>query len=113
MRRLPWLDDSVFYVVIVLALIAGAAASYGRELEAQRQPDRRWWLRRLLIMPLLAIVATASAEAFDLSKSVAAFTAAMLSLGGYDGIRLIEDRWRARISAATRDVTRTPTAGSN
>lgn len=91
-------ENAALYLVIAAALAAGLAASYGRELEAQRHPDRRWWLRRLLIIPLLAIAATAATDAFNLSKSFAAFTAAMLSLGGYDAIRFIEARWKARIA---------------
>jgi peptidoglycan L-alanyl-D-glutamate endopeptidase CwlK len=76
------------------------AASYGRELEAQRRPDRHWWLRRLLIVPLLAIFATTATELFGLSRSGAAFAAAMLALGGYDAIKLVEAKWRRRVDHA-------------
>lgn len=97
---MSWLDflaDGATYMVIAAALAAGIAASYGRELEAQRRPDRQWWIRRLLITPLLVIAATAATELFGLSKSGAAFTAAMLSIGGYDVIKLIESRWLRRV----------------
>ena len=94
-----WIESGAIYLVILMALAAGLAASYGRELEAHRQPDRRWWVRRLLIMPLLAIAATAATDAFGLSRSFAAFTAAMLSLGGYDAIRFLEKKWRVKIGA--------------
>ena len=97
-----WLESGAIYLVILMALAAGLAASYGRELEAHRQPDRRWWIRRLLIMPLLAIAATAATDAFGLSRSFAAFTAAMLSLGGYDALRLLETKWRERIGEGVR-----------
>lgn len=97
MNWLRSFETGAFELVIVAALAAGLAASYGRELEAQRHPDRRWWLRRLLIIPLLAIASTAATDAFDLSTSLAAFTAAMLSLGGYDAIRFIEARWKTRL----------------
>lgn len=80
-------------LIIALALGAGMAASYGRELEAGRKPDRHWWIRRLLIIPLLAIAATEATHLFGLTKSGAAFTAAMLSLGGYDALRWLEARW--------------------
>lgn len=90
-------ENAALYLIIAAALAAGLAASYGRELESQRHPDRRWWLRRLLIIPLLAIAATAATDAFNLSTSLAAFTAAMLSLGGYDAIQFAEARWKARI----------------
>lgn len=99
MRFLRWVEQSPIYVVIFAALAAGLAASYGRELEAKRTPDRHWLIRRLLIMPLLAIAATAATEAFGLAPSVAAFSAAMLSLGGYDGLRFVENRWKARTDA--------------
>lgn len=102
MRLLRWLEAGASYFIIALALGAGLAASYGRELEAQRRPDRGWWIRRLLIMPLLAITATAATDLFRLQASVAAFSAAMLSLGGYDVIRLIEARWRQRMEAVAR-----------
>lgn len=97
MSPFEWMEARAIYLAILLALVAGLAASYGRELEAQRRPDRLWWIRRLLIMPLLAIAATAAAEAFGLSKTVAAFAAAMLSLGGYDALCLVERRWKARL----------------
>ena len=96
MRWWRWLEEGAIYLVIAAALAAGLAASYGRELEANRRPDRNWWLRRLLIMPLLAIAATAATDLLTLQPSVAAFSAAMLSLGGYDVIRLLEARWRHR-----------------
>ena len=101
MRWWRSLEGGTFFFVIVAALAAGLAASYGRELEAQRRPDGRWWLRRLLIIPLLAMAAT---EAFDLSTSLAAFTAAMLSLGGYDAIRFVEARCKGRSQAAAQIV---------
>ncbi len=93
------LEALTLYLVIGVALFAGLAASYGRELEAGRRPDRRWWLRRILIMPLLAIAATTATDLFDLSTSIAAFTAAMLSLGGYDALNLIELKWKQRLAS--------------
>jgi hypothetical protein len=89
--------EAVAYLVIGAALAAGIAASYGRELEAGRQPNGQWWIRRLLITPLLVIAATAATELFGLSRSGTAFTAAMLSIGGYDVVKLIEARWLRRI----------------
>ena len=89
--------DEATFLVIAAALAAGIAASYGRELEANRRPDRVWWIRRILITPLLVIAATAATELFGLSRSAAAFTAAMLSIGGYDIVKLIEARWLRRV----------------
>ncbi|HEX8468328.1 MAG TPA: hypothetical protein VF620_11040 [Allosphingosinicella sp.] len=99
------------YLVIAAALAAGIAASYGRELEAGRRPMGEWWIRRLLITPLLVIAATAATELFGLSKSGAAFTAAMLSIGGYDVVKLIEARWLRRVGLGDGDLpspVRTP-----
>jgi cell division septum initiation protein DivIVA len=84
------------YVIIAVALTAGLAASYGREREAQQTPGRGWWLNRLLILPLLAIATSAAAEAFKLTEAMSALAAAMLSLGGYDAVRVIEKKWRKR-----------------
>jgi hypothetical protein len=97
MSWMNFLAAGATYLVIAAALAAGIAASYGRELEANRRPDGQWWIRRLLITPLLVIAATAATELFGLSKSGAAFTAAMLSIGGYDVVRLIEARWLRRL----------------
>ncbi|HYG47506.1 MAG TPA: hypothetical protein VD846_06130 [Allosphingosinicella sp.] len=97
MTWMGFLADGATYLVIAAALAAGIAASYGRELEAHRRPDGQWWIRRLLITPLLVIAATAATELFGLSRSGAAFTAAMLSIGGYDVIKLIEARWLRRV----------------
>lgn len=103
MKWLRSFEALTVYLVIVGALVAGLAASYGRELEAGRWPDRKWWLRRLLIMPILAIAATTATELFGFSTSLAAFCAAMLSLGGYDVLNLIELRWKQRLAALNDD----------
>jgi hypothetical protein len=110
MKWLRWLEAGIPFFVILGALASGLAASYGRELEASRHPDRNWWIRRLLIMPLLAIAATTATDLFDLSTSTAAFTAAMLSLGGYDVLRLIEAKWRHRL-AMSADSSAAPERG--
>ena len=100
-------------LIIGSALGAGLAAAYGRERERKRSPDRQWWLNRVLILPLLAIAASAATEAFGLSRSMAAFTAAMLSLGGYDALCLLEARWRARATdrAALAAISELPERG--
>lgn len=94
--RLP--EAGMIHFVILASLIAGMAAAYGRELEGGRSPDRGWWLRRLLILPMLAIAAAAVTDLLDLGPTIAAFSAAMLSLGGYDMLRLLEARWLARLA---------------
>jgi hypothetical protein len=109
MNGLEFLAAGATYLVIAAALAAGIAASYGRELEANRHPDSQWWVRRLLITPLLVIAATAATEMFGLSKSGAAFTAAMLSIGGYDVLKLIEARWLRKMDLY--EEPRAPAAG--
>ena len=108
MNGLDFLAAGATYFVIAAALAAGIAASYGRELEARRRPDRQWWIRRLLITPLLVITATAATELFGLSRSGAAFTAAMLSIGGYDVIKLVESRWLRRVGLIEGESRRPP-----
>jgi hypothetical protein len=99
-RMSAWTAALATFCIVTLALGAGLAAAYGRELQAGRSPNRSWWIARLLLLPLLAIGATAASEAFALSRSSTAFTAAMLSLGGYDCLRLVEAHWRARVNMA-------------
>jgi len=108
MNWMDFLAEGATYLVIAAALAAGIAASYGRELEAGRRPDGQWWIRRLLITPLLVIAATAATELFGLSKSGAAFTAAMLSIGGYDVIKLIEARWLRRVGLSEGEPRTAP-----
>jgi hypothetical protein len=84
-------------LLIVAALTAGVSAAYGRELQAGRNPSFRWWASRLLLFPMLVIGSAATRDLMALPPSMTALTAAMLALGGYDGLRLLEDRWRARI----------------
>lgn len=104
-RLAGWGDAVATLGIVGFALGAGLAAAYGRELQAGRIPERSWWIARLLLLPLLAIGATAASEAFDLASSTTAFTAAMLSLGGYDCLRLIEGHWRARLAALSNAST--------
>ena len=97
-------ESGALLCVILAALASGLAAAYGRELEGRRRPDWHWWWRRLLLLPLLAITATAATDEFGLTTSTAAFTAAMLSLGGYDVLRLIEKRWNRKLEALAREA---------
>ena len=84
-------------LLILAALTAGVAAAYGRELQAGRNPGFRWWASRLLLFPILVIGSSAIRDLLALPPSMTALTAAMLALGGYDGLRWLEDRWRARL----------------
>ena len=87
-------------VVIGAALIAGLAAAYGRELQLEKRPSLRWWSSRVLLMPCLVIGSIAITQALLLSESRTARCAGMLALGGYDGLRLLEQQWRARFLLA-------------
>ena len=87
-------------VVIAAALVAGLAAAYGRELQLEKRPGLRWWASRVLLMPFLVIGSIAISQALLLSQSMTALCAAMLALGGYDGLRLLEQQWRARFLLA-------------
>lgn len=113
MKVVRWIESGMIYLVIGAALAAGLAASYGRELERAHRPDRGWWIRRALLMPLLAIAATAATDAFNLATSTAAFTAAMLSLGGYDALRFIEARWRRRFEQLAVETAELQGGGSD
>lgn len=86
-------------LLILAALTAGVAAAYGRELQAGRNPSFRWGASRLLLFPILVIGSAAIRDLFALPPSMTALTAAMLALGGYDGLRWLEDRWRKRLAA--------------
>lgn len=110
MNWMEFLSAGATYFIIAAALAAGIAASYGRELEAKRRPGGDWWLRRLLLTPLLVIAATAATELFGLSRSGAAFTAAMLSIGGYDVVKLVESRWLRRLGLVDKEPRASPSA---
>ena len=84
-------------VVAAAALVAGLAAAYGRALNDGGRPGWRWWWCRLLLLPCIAIAAITAEEVLSLSTNVTAFTITMLVLGGYDGLRLIEQQWRLRV----------------
>ncbi len=84
-------------LIVLVALSAGLAAAYGRRLQSGRAASLRWWTARLLLMPVLAITAFAAKSLLALSPSMTALTAAMLALGGYDCLRLVEQQWRARV----------------
>lgn len=62
-----WSDEIEAVVVVAVALGAGLAAAYGRELQAGRNQARSWWIARLLLLPVLAIGASAASEAFSMS----------------------------------------------
>jgi hypothetical protein len=85
-------------LLILAALTTGVAAAYGRELQAGRNPKLRWWASRLLLFPTLVIGSAAIRDLFALPPSMTMLTAAMLALGGYDGLRWLENHWRAQVT---------------
>ncbi|HEX8214784.1 MAG TPA: hypothetical protein VF582_04850 [Allosphingosinicella sp.] len=104
MKLLRWLEAGILYFVILGALLAGLAAAYGREREALRDPGRRWWINRLLILPVLGITSAAAAETLSLSLAMAAFATAMLTMGGYEALRWIEAGIRHRAEGLIKAV---------
>lgn len=96
-KLLSWAQGFEALLFVCVALGAGLAAAYGRELQSGRSPNRLSWIARLLLLPMLAIGASAASEAFAMSRNATAFTAAMLSLGGYDCLRLMEAQWKGRL----------------
>ncbi len=105
MKWTRWAESLSIYVIMVAALGAGLAAAFGRELEAGRSPTRLWWIRRLLILPLLAIATAAASDTFGFNRTLSAFTAAMMALGGYDVLGVIEARWRKRLPVEAEAAT--------
>lgn len=78
--------------MIGIGLMAGLIGAYGRERHEGRTPSAQWWFTRVLLMPFLAMAASAAAEAFAFSPQRAGFIAALLALLGYDAIRLLTAR---------------------
>lgn len=83
--------------VLVAALLAGLATSYGRELHEGRRPGGRWWLSNLLLLPTVGITSKAADDLYPLSSSLSAFLTVMLVLTGYQGLRSLQKRWCAQI----------------
>lgn len=95
-----FLKDKILYVVVSLGLSAGLIGAFGRERHEGRKPDGNWWLSRLCIIPFLAITATTAVDQFRLSNQQAAFLAAVLSLMGYEAVRIILERMKLKGEAA-------------
>jgi hypothetical protein len=107
-----FLKDKILYVVLALGLSSGLIGAYGRERHEQRNPNANWWISRLCIIPFLAIVASAAVEQFHLTNQQAAFLAAVLSLMGYEAVRIIIERAKLRGGAATAAIAAEVPEGS-
>lgn len=91
---MKWIDetlDAASYMILI-GLLAGLSGAYGRERHEGRQPDRNWWLNRILLMPFLAICASAGTAAMKLSGEMTAFVASILSLLAYEAVNKIVAR---------------------
>lgn len=98
-------------LLIAGSLMAGLLAAYGRLLRAGKRPMPRWWPAHLLLLPMLIIGSIAARDLLSLSPSLTALTAGMLSLGGYDLLRVMEAQWRRRmLGDAGQGPLRAPSA---
>lgn len=100
-----FLKDKILYVVISLGLSAGLIGAFGRERHEGRKPDSNWWISRLCIIPFLAITSTSAVDQFRLTNQQAAFLAAVLSLMGYEAVRMILERMKLKGDAALSAAT--------
>lgn len=83
-------------VVLLAALAAGLATSYGRELHGGRRPGWRWWLSMLLLLPTVAIMSQAAALILQIDARVNALLTVMLVLSGYKGLEALVRGWTAQ-----------------
>lgn len=84
------------WAAILVGIGVGLAGAYARELNEGRSPNYKWFRNRLLIYPFLSLAAAAAAESTNLSRTQAAFLAAILSLLSFDAVRLITERFKKR-----------------
>ena len=71
-QYLGWLEgDSVrLWGIVAIASAIGLLGAYGRERNAGRPPDREWLINRLLVMPLLALLAGAGCSTLGMTLEV-------------------------------------------
>jgi len=93
-ERLLW------WAVLAFSLSAGIVGAYGRERHEGRAPDADWWKNRFYIMPFLAITASYLTDQFALSNQQMAMAASLLSLLGYEALRMILERARKKADIA-------------
>lgn len=89
-------DKILWWVLLVFSLSAGIVGAYGRERHEGRAPDAQWWKNRLYIMPFLAITSSFLTDQFKLSNQQTAMAASLLSLLGYEAVRMISERAKKR-----------------
>lgn len=93
-----------FWVIIAIGSLVGLLGAYGREQHEGRDPNRKWLVLRLCVMPFLALAAAALADTLNLSTQVAAFVAALFSLLAYDMVRVIAIRALKKAAAGELDL---------
>jgi hypothetical protein len=99
-----FLKDRILYAVIALGLSAGLIGAYGRERHEGREPNLDWWISRLCIIPFLGIVSSFAVDQFGLSNQQATFLSSVLSIMGYEAVRLILEHSREKGEAASRAI---------
>lgn len=81
-----------FWLIVAFGSLIGLAAAWGREQHEEKSATRKWLVNRLLLMPFLALSAAALSEQFGWSRIVTAFAAGLLSLLGYEALRVLTTR---------------------
>lgn len=105
MRIFEWLQSEFarFWGAILVGMAIGLAGAYAREFNDGRAPNWKWLRNRLLIYPFLSLSAAAAAESTDLTRTQAAFLAAILSLLSFDAVRAITRGWLKSVSDKADD----------
>lgn len=95
-------DKTPFWLLMAFSLAAGMVGAYGRERHEGRAPGISWWQNRAMILPFLAIVSVWVQEQFSLTMSQLAMAAALLSLLGYEAVRIISENAKKRGEQAAK-----------
>lgn len=95
-------DKTPFWLLMAFSLAAGMVGAYGRERHEGRAPGISWWQNRAMILPFLAIVSVWVQEQFSLTSSQLAMAAALLSLLGYEAVRMISEHAKKRGEQAAK-----------
>ncbi|MAW99514.1 MAG: hypothetical protein CMN72_07675 [Sphingomonas sp.] len=99
-QYLGWLEgDSVrLWGIVAIASAIGLLGAYGRERNAGRPPDREWLINRLLVMPLLALLAGAGCSTLGMTLEVTSIVASLLSLLAYEALGVISTRFLKKVA---------------
>ncbi len=93
-------EVSRFWGAIIVGMAIGLSGAYAREFNDGRNPNGKWLRNRLLIFPFLSLAAASVAESTSLSRTQAAFLAAILSLLSFDAVRLITEKFMTKTEDA-------------